>query len=205
MNFEIGIPTLNRIDLLMPCLIMYKMDFPNTRIWLLDNGNQNIKIDGIEIIRSVRNIGVAASWNFLCHKIFENADHAVILNDDIYLGKKKAQMEEIITHKKHKGKLLTATIDWCAFVMPKSVFEQVGSFDESFFPAYYEDKDYEYRMKLMGLMPVKTPMLNPYLYKSSMTLAKEPSLLEASKANKQKYIQKWGGEPQKETYKTAKF
>jgi hypothetical protein len=42
-SFAIGIPTLNRFDLLHPALMFYKQDFPNTKIYVVDNGNQNIK------------------------------------------------------------------------------------------------------------------------------------------------------------------
>lgn len=199
--FSIGIPTLNRIDLLMPCLIMYKRDFPDVKIYVLDNGRQNIKIEGVTVVESETNIGVAASWNLLCDLIFKDSECALILNDDIYLGKKKFDIDKVLTNKKHKNKFLRATVDWCAFILPKSVWQKVGKFDECFFPAYYEDKSYEYRMKLLGVPMIKTPDLNPYLYKSSQTLEKEPSLLEATKKNKQKYIDMWGGEPEREKFK----
>ncbi len=39
-SFAIGIPTLNRWDLLMPTLHLYVADFPHTKIYVVDNGNQ---------------------------------------------------------------------------------------------------------------------------------------------------------------------
>ncbi len=208
-TFEIGIPTLNRFDLLMPSLLMYQRDFPDTKIWVIDNGKQGIRerisaVDAvkIELIENDSNIGVAASWNVLCDKIFESADNALILNDDIYMGKKKADIQKTIADNK-KGSFMRATIDWCAFIMPKGIWNEVGRFDECFFPAYYEDRSYEYRMKLKNLFYIRTPELNPFLYKSSQTIEKEPSILEASKKNKQLYIEMWGGEPEKETFKTS--
>lgn len=201
MKFQIGIPTLNRADLLNPSLMMYKLDFPDTRIWVLDNGNQNIKPIANRYIISDDGLSVGASWNKLCENIFFDSsnDYALILNDDIYLGKKVIDIEKIV-NKKNKNSLIRATADWCAFLIPRSLWEK-NKFDECFYPAYYEDKSYEYRMKLKGISVITTPELNPYIYQSSKTLEKDPSILEASKKNKQLYIEMWGGEPTKEKYK----
>jgi len=207
MKFEIGIPTLNRADLLIPTLLLYRKDFPDTKIHILDNGKQGLKerynkIADIE--ESETNIGVAASWNFLCDKIFQTSDYALILNDDVYMRKNAQDIEDIITKKQNKGCFLRMPKDWCAFILSKKIWEKVGRFDEEFFPAYYEDKSYEYRMKLAGVPMTKTPSLIPYIYKSSMTIDKDASIYEASKINKQRYIDMWGGEPTQEKFKTPK-
>jgi len=78
----------------------------------------------------------------------------------------------------------------------------VGKFDECFYPAYYEDNSYKYRMKLAGISVLNTPELNPLVYKNSSSLAKDPSILEDSKKNKELYIKMWGGEPNQEKFKT---
>ena len=201
-KFAIGIPTLNRYDLLKPSLMLYTRDFPTTSIFVLDNGNQGIVQDGVTIVENEKNIGVGASWNWLCDQIFKVAENALILNDDIYLGKKDKDIEEILHKKRNKGCLLKATPDWCAFILPKRIYDKVGGFDECFFPAYYEDNSYKYRMKLQGISVLSTPDLNPMVYKSSSSLAKDPTILEQSKINKSLYIDMWGGEPNQEKYKT---
>jgi GT2 family glycosyltransferase len=138
----------------------------------------------------------------MCDRIFyqDNCDYALILNDDIYLGKKMLDIIEIIA--KYPDKFIRSFADWSIFILPKSVYEKVGKFDECFYPAYYEDKSYEYRMKLMGVPMIKRPELNPYVYESSKTIEKDYSIFEASKKNKQKYIEMWGGEPEREKFKT---
>lgn len=202
MSFEIGIPTLNRADLLIPSVLMYKRDYPKVKIHIIDNGNQNLSLLdslSVNIIKNSNNIGVGASWNHLCSLIFANSDNALILNDDIYLGAEKNKIDDLI--KKGKG-FAKSTQDWCSYVISKKVFQKVGKFDECFFPAYYEDKSYEYRMKLLGIPVTNTPILNPYVYRASKTLERMPTLLEASKRNKNLYIEMWGGEPTKEAFKT---
>lgn len=222
MKLGIGIPTYNRYDLLKPYIGKYGVDFPDCQIYITDNGHQSIQMNertissiqhiekdsgdvrfsksGMTIIENENNVGVAASWNQLCKKIFEKNDYALIMNDDIYLGKKQEQVFSLIESKKNG--FIRATPDWCAFVISKKVFELVGDFDECFFPAYYEDKSYEYRMKLKGVVMLKHPDLNPVVYKSSQTLEKDPEIFEQSKKNKKLFIEMWGGEPTKEIYKS---
>jgi GT2 family glycosyltransferase len=184
----------------MPSLLMYTKSFPDIKIYILDNGKQGISIENnnLVVIENEKNVGVGASWNTLCEKIFEESDCSLILNDDILINNTKKQIEELIDKK--RGNLLKATMDWCCFIMPKSIWNKVGKFDECFYPAYYEDNSYEYRMKLMGIYPIKCPSLNPFIYRSSKTLEKAPEIFEASKKNKQLYIEMWGGEPQREKY-----
>lgn len=198
-----GIPTYNRYDLLQSNLLLYARDFmltENGNFFIVDNGDQNIGFTYGKIYRQQKNIGVGASWNFLCEKIFENCTHAVILNDDIYLGKRWHEIRDLILKKPES--LIRASIDWSAFIIPKSLYEKVGKFDECFYPAYYEDNSYEYRMKLKGVNMYKTPELIPYEYRNSSSLEKDPTLIEYSKKNKKLYIEMWGGEPEREKYKT---
>lgn len=199
MKFAIGIPTLNRADLLLPSLKMYSNDFKE-KIYVIDNGNQGIQsFANVEVITNKQNIGVAASWNVLCDKIFETADYALILNDDIYLRKTSLEIEMLINIRSNN--FLRATPDWCAFIISKKIYNKVGRFDECFFPAYYEDNSYEYRMKLKGVTMITSPSLNPFIYNKSKTMDKMPELQELAKNNKQLYIKMWGGEPKKETFK----
>jgi len=202
-KFAIGIPTLNRFDLLHPALLFYIRDFPNTKIYIVDNGQQKIsekiKHPNIEIIYEGENKGVSASINMLLRKIFDKNDYALILNDDIYFGRKDWEVDNLLTNfKRH---FYTAIQDWSVFILPKATFKVIGGFDEEFFPAYYEDNDYTYRMKLQGQSVYSIPFLNPFVYASSSSSQKDPSILTQVPLNKQRYIDKWGGEPNKEKFK----
>ena len=203
MKFAIGIPTLNRLDLLLPSLKLYLKDFPNTSIIVLDNGKQNIdsKIQhpNLLVVETEKNIGVAASWNVLCDLIYKNHDYALILNDDVYLGLLEPMVDNFI--KSNRKDFYVASQDWCAFILPKNTFNDVGKFDENFFPAYFEDNDYHYRIGLMQKSFHKTPILNPIIYRSSCTISRDSKLNNKFLDLKQFYITKWGGEPTKEKFK----
>lgn len=205
--YAIGIPTLNRADLLLPSLISYKEDFPNTRIFVIDNGMQPL-LDGVQLtnpnvtlIRSGENLGVAASWNMMCKLIFsEGIPNAFILNDDVYFGGNESLMSSYLFCSDNRH-LHTNPIDWSAFILPKATFERIGEFDEQFYPAYCEDNDYAYRMKLANFAIRKTPFLIPIVHRSSQTLEKDTSIANAYRVNKKRYIEKWGGQPDFEVFK----
>lgn len=201
-KFAIGIPTLNRLDLLLPALHFYaEHDFKNVKIFVVDNGDQKISHNypNVKVLVQERNIGVAASWNLLCDKIFEEHEYALILNDDIYLGKNEQQINFLL--QQYKTDLATSIEDFCCFVLSKDCFSKVGRFDEEFYPAYYEDNDYAYRAKLKGFRVWPIPFLIPSIYRNSQTLEKAIQISQYVAINKQRYIDKWGGEPSKETFK----
>lgn len=212
MTFAIGIPTLNRADLLLPSIKEYIKDFEDINIYIIDNGNQDItqkiisdkelyeKRRNLFVFENSKNIGVGASWNMLCYFIFPKNENALILNDDIYLGKNRKEIEELI--RKRGDSFLTATPDWCSFILSKKIYDIVGKFDECFFPAYYEDNSYAYRMKLKGINHIKTPHLNPSIYRVSETINKDPSIFDYRIKNKKLYIDMWGGLPEREKFLT---
>jgi GT2 family glycosyltransferase len=207
-KFAIGIPTLNRADLLIPTLELYLKDFPSTQIFILDNGNQNELYSwytknnptSIRLIVKDENLGVAKSWNLLLKEIYREHEYAMILNDDIYLGSSESNIQYLIDRYPTQ-KLLTNPLDWCVFIMPKSTYQMNGEFDEQFYPAYCEDNDYVYRLKLKGHLVFKTPALLPQLHRESMTLEMDYTIATAYHENKERYMEKWGGAPDFEVFK----
>lgn len=209
-RFEIGIPTLNRSDLLLPALENYCSDFFGIDIHILDNGRQSIGssihkfntgLGKIKLYESLSNFGVAGSWNFLCKKIFEKHDYALIINDDVYLGYKSEVVEKVIDKYPHT--LIQSFSSWSVFLISKRLYNQIGEFDEEFYPAYYEDSDYLYRMKLEGILQEVDADLNPKVLRTSMTYEKAPEMIdESKKKNRDRYVQKWGGMPLLELFNT---
>ena len=230
-EFCIVIPTINRIDLLIPSLLMYVTDMPNVDIFIYDNGNQFIK-ERLQQLRQVRgmwnqykgiknievfggtgeNIGVAGAWNFLCNKAFEHYRHVLVLNDDVYLHTNEYDLNGLVAYM-NGNKVdffgCEPKYDWSAFMISKRCFDVVGQFDDNFMPAYFEDNDYMYRMSLLlGKMILKfdfIPTLNPTIFRRSSSIMKSDSLLESINAVKVKnfeyYKLKWGGGIGHETYR----
>jgi len=230
-KYCIGIPTFNRVDLLLPALLYYAIDLPTTEIFIYDNGRQNIadKINGLGVTRGLRtayeglsnvtvlggngeNLGVAGAWNVLCEKAFGKYNYALILNDDIYLKSNEFELNSIVDYMSNNNVDFFSCekqFDWSAFLISKRCYQTVGIFDDNFVPAYLEDCDYMHRMNMhakCGLIKYDcVPSLNPTLFRRSSTLELEPSLIKDYKeANLRYYVKKWGGVVGQEKY-TEKF
>jgi GT2 family glycosyltransferase len=203
MKLIIGIPTINRADLLNEALANYFEDFKNTEIVICDNGNQEIITRERNFVhyKPEKNLGVSGSWNMLMDYADKvKGTHVLILNDDIYLGKSEEEVNTII--RLWKPEFLCTELNWCSFILSVETFKKVGNFDENFFPAYYEDNDYFRRMLLANVPIIMNPMLNPVIYRNSMTIQKSPELNNGFEKNRQYYISKWGGLPEQETFAT---
>ncbi len=214
--FALGIPTLNRYDLLQHTLEMYAVDFKNIEIHVVDNGRQGIRPPHNVIVHEMpENMGVASSWNFLCRQIFRKHSVAIILNDDIYWGKKQKEVEQFVRmFFSSKNLLCASTKTWCNFAIHMRCFysilgvDEYGKnfygFDEAFFPAYFEDNDYARRIFLQaGQGTFKSEFLDPVIYRNSMTIERDRSVNDNFKKNSDYYIRKWGGMPGQEKFSAA--
>jgi len=56
--------------------------------------------------------------------------------------------------------------DFSAFMLSKKGWDLVGEFDEGFWPAYFEDNDYHYRINLLRLKAITVPTAMFYHYGS---------------------------------------
>lgn len=199
--FAVGIPTINRADLLNEALAVYKTTMPGVQFYILDNADQQITTgENIKIYISPTNLGVAASWNVLCRKIFEDYDHALLLNDDIILRADRNGVENFINTQIYDFAVAESTNS--VFLFPKQTYNEIGWFDEQFYPAYYEDNDYFWRLECKKKILLKSYLLNPAIQQNSSSIAKDPSL-NKGRENRKRYEKKWGGYPGRELWKAA--
>jgi GT2 family glycosyltransferase len=204
-DFCILIPTINQKELLLEALEYYKIAFISTSIYIVDNGMQNIpKLSpNIYIYPQMDNLGVSGSWNYLIEKAIHNGyNRFLILNDDIILKKdEKSIMDIIDVHGNNTFIRPEQFYNWSAFILTKNIYLRIGMFDTNFKKCYFEDNDYEYRMKLENIPIQYDKGLNAEVYNNSMTIKKEPSL-DNFLNNRIYYQEKWGGLPTEEKYKT---
>ncbi len=205
MNFCILIPTINRKDLLIEALDFYTTHMPNTQILIWDNGKQAIPTyPNTEIFEADYNYGVAASWNALIDKAWERGiENYLILNDDVILRCGEGIINQMLvkcaeTKAFHRCRPF---YNWSAFILRKSSYDLVGRFDENFKRCYFEDNDYQYRMRLAGIPIMYEDQLNPEIYRNSQSILKDP-LLSNYIDNRDYFVKKWGGMPDSETHKT---
>ena len=205
-KFIVAIPTINRADLLNEALEKYFEDFKDTHIAICDNGKQDIitREENFMIYRPEENLGVSKSWNMLidyADKI--KATHVLVLNDDIYLGKTEHEINMLIRNNMDAD-FINSFHNWCSYILKVEAWKIAGKFDEEFFPAYFEDNSFDYKMTLIEAKKTWTSFLDPLVYRNSMTIAKDPALNNRFQQNRELYIQMWGGLPTEEKY-TTKF
>ena len=194
MKLIIGIPTLNRADLLNEALEKYFEDFKDTHIAICDNGKQDIitREENFMIYRPDENLGVAKSWNMLMDYADKlDATHVLMLNDDIYLGKTEHEIKMVLRNNDNAD-FINSFSNWCSYILKV----------EEFFPAYFEDNSFDYKMTLIGAKKTWTSFLDPLVYRNSMTIAKDPALNNRFAQNRAMYIDMWGGLPTEEKYLT---
>jgi GT2 family glycosyltransferase len=199
----IGIPTINRADLLDEALQVYKNTFYGRHQIIIDNGNQDVKKYSFDqrVTTTPKNLGVSGSWNLIIELLRNKGyTHVAVLNDDVIWKREADEIEEFI--QKNPADFYQGTGTWCCFVLPIKTFQTIGKFDEIFINGFFEDNSYAYRMKLAGMKTLVDPFFNPEVFRNSSTIAKNPKLNEFFEVNRKTYVEMWGGMPNQETFKT---
>lgn len=185
------------------------------------------------------NWGCSKSWNYvLKNYLMANKDcnYAFFAANDVAF--QDDNLERIIDwmekdKEEHLGNLGTinyTNVGYGFFFVNKTHIERCGYFDENFYPAYYEDMDYNYRMRLIdeqcrhGIRTENVSMrnipdvemihgnpeseVNPdvIIDYESCTIHSEKEMKACNDItfwiNLRYYITKWGGDRNKECWKT---
>lgn len=213
----IGIPTLNRADLLERCMrsLLCQLD-KFDKIIVVDNGKQTIpysNLNQVELISNPENAGVCKSWNQIIESAFHKhkADWILMLNDDIAFNQRQlsSSIHPIIEHH-HDKWLLVSPFYWSVWAMSKDgakhlSYEPNKWFDEKMFPGYYGDNDMQWRIENLNRSKFVTgvSLFTPEICDSSMSLKSAPELHRKVAESGQYYFQKWGGGPSMEKFKVA--
>ena len=211
----LAIPILNRGDLLLRCI--HSIDYPVEKLIIVNNGNDlsvNAAIEQIEsegefdfrIFTPMCNLGVGASWNWIMRN--NPAEYWLMVGNDIqFTPGDLAKIDKFVcAHPEFV--LCPANWGHSLFAIRPSCVDQAGYFDENFYPAYSEDQDQMYRIKLAGAKWQDCPDIHslhgePPLWGSS-TVWSDPVLNKkcgVTQQNNHEYFKrKWGGAPGEETF-----
>ncbi len=106
--------------------------------------------DVFEVDNSQRNRGVAASWNLGIDNMGA-ADWLIIMSASMRFKDGGASLDHLESHPEAKMVFFINDYpSWRLVAIHKDVIAKVGKFDESFYPAYFEDADYEIRAQKAG-------------------------------------------------------
>ena len=218
-NICFGIPTINRKDLLEGCLndiASHIGNIPLCKLVIVDNGNQNIASiippsleDKTIIFSESRNLGVAGSWNKIMRVGFNDcmASHTLLINDDIALGQAFCNNYVKTLEDYPDACIINSGYFWSCVTLTKRCWDNVGQFDENFFPAYFEDNDYHTRLKLYEThtgesLYIHDNRLEPGIKRNSQSVSRDGSLNSKYSANSRYYTEKWGSGPKSPRFKS---
>ena len=214
----IGTMILNGADDLLK---QYKsIDFPVKRYFILDNSmgkddgirkalatiqsSEHPCIEEVVVATNFLNVGFSGSVNQI---IKQNTDcpYWCVLSVDWH--PKPGHLKRLANRLMEPFTALLCDESqngYSAMAFKPELLYEIGYLDENFFPAYYEDNDHRYRMKLAGLEWEYFPL--EYEHIVSATIKRDPVLMAKNqktfKENGRYYIEKWGGMPGQEKYLT---
>lgn len=131
------------------------LNFPNTKIRIVDNGRQQYSDRLKQFIyhTTSRNLGCAGGWNLICQIAFEHMglEKVVISNEDNLYSEEYIQaLYERCTPTNIAGTYDRA-FEFSLFCIHRDTYKTVGMFDENVIMAAGEDNDYKYRCQLHGV------------------------------------------------------
>lgn len=211
----LGIPFYNRPDLLARCLD--SIDYPVDKVVIVDQGPASMTgwlrprplLKRVELIRHP-NAGVAGAWNELI-KLFP-ARYWMLVNNDIAFAlgdlcklAGRVEYDRYFRPDQRPGVYYgNHAASW--FAITDACIRTVGLFDENIYPAYLEDCDYAYRMKLLGVAAETLPEVAAIhgdgvdaadTTQGSRTIHSDPELRRKNGVthgrNFEYYRAKWGG------------
>lgn len=194
-------------------------------LWSLEC--RSLKVTPIVVDNWNENRGVSASWNFGLHKASNvGCDLVLVCNDDILFAPNT--LPELVAAYYEDSHILvtannvrddmgpyditevtdTGTMEIvegpdysCWMGEPGKLLSEIGLFDENFYPAYFEDNDHHYRIRLAGHKAGRVTSAWIY-HRGSVTQNKDRKRPvvppKQFRSNRRYYISKWGGPPGQE-------
>lgn len=153
------------------------------------------------------NAGVPAAWNQgidQCER--DGHDWLVLCSAAIRWGTPGgSDMHEVLCSTDPDGvwAVEASYVGWHLIAFPMSTLRLVGRFDENFHPAYYEDNDYAYRIRLaeQQLGRREWPSVEIAAASAGHAHAVNMGLVRANPGECLAYYErKWGGPPGRETF-----
>ena len=155
-------------------------------------------------------IGCSGSWNRLLNYWYMQTDatHILIVGSDTFCTN-MFSISDLLEEIKEKDVDYAPIEDlrYNALCLSRKAYETIGTFDENFYPAYYEDGDYHQRaIRSSGLTTGTLGKNSWIIHRGSQTIKRDKKFEQACvltfEMNKTRYLKKWGGNRQIEATET---
>lgn len=166
----LGVASIFHASFLMRCF--RSIDFAVKTLVLVHNGRDpgvasavsTLKREqpALRVVHEPDNVGCPGAWNRII-AADPNAPWWLIVNDEIQFPRgalrniasrvwSRQDSQPDAAHFKFWYQ--TGKTGWSCFALTARAVREVGSFDENLYPVYYEDEDYDIRLRLAGLSSV---------------------------------------------------
>lgn len=194
----LGFATLSKFE--MAQRLLDSIDYPVENLVIVDNSGKRefepvVETDLVKntwIIQVPHGLGANGAWNLII-KSTPHAPYWVLPNDDSWFapGALQAIAEEVDTEAFN---FVDIHPRWSCVIPTEGSVRKAGLWDEAFHPIYFDDDDYEWRMRELGVrfhdIPAKvhhdnsSTLKSGYEDKNTFTFRRNQSLLVNKRAGK---------------------
>jgi len=212
-----GVLVLNRADLLLR--LFESIDYSIDEIVIVNNSTKPDVAEAIEKIKinfpqttvytPGHNMGVGPGWNWI-YKSFDKPWYLIAGSDVQFTPGDLEKMAAAAWDEHLNYGHIYGNLEMNAFVTTKLNLEVVGYFDENFYPAYLEDCDMKWRMKVLkigtlviggtNIIHGEAPTWGSHTIYSDKRLKFLNSITHQNGWNY--YERKWGGQNDREIFST---
>jgi hypothetical protein len=201
MKYLVILPTMVE-SIVTPCIESLS-DSVRENLLVIDNSQDGFASKfNVESQHHPENIGVARSWNIGARRVVEEKlDYLIILSAAIVFNK---GMDDFIEQLSHPYGV-ESQFSYHLIAIGRPTFEQIGYFDENFYPAYYEETDFIRRMELAHIShvvgpPPHLPVVQVDAERQGIALTIQSGALHVDFLALAGYFtEKWGEVPEYET------
>lgn len=150
----LGFATLSKFD--MAQRLLDSIDYPVEKVVIVDNSGKrefvprpNRHVKDLWLLQVPHGLGANGAWNLII-KSTPHAPYWVIPNDDSFFAPGAL---ETIAKDVDTGAFNFVDVDprWSCVIPTETSVRMAGLWDEAFHPIYYDDDDYEWRMRELGV------------------------------------------------------
>lgn len=139
--------------------LLKSIDYPVEHLVIVDNSGKAVwnpvkpdLVQNLWVVRVPFGLGLVGAWNLVV-KSTPYAPYWVLVNDDAWF---EPGALKLIEQQADPNVLCFPQVEpkWSCIVLGERVVDEVGLYDERFYPLYFDDNDFERRIVLAGL-PLK--------------------------------------------------
>ena len=175
----------------------YRYQVPLAKAWnnginkAIKDGCEFILVANDDVIFAPETIDLAVGWMSVGGPVFDLLGFTNVIDtfDDPFEIVFVERDQSYIPHNIPSANGLYSDDMFSLFMIRANFFEKFGTFDENFDPAWWEDTDMLYRIKLLGGEVFQSPI--PYVHRMHQSTKKLTQPLNSQNSGEY-YVKKWG-------------